>query len=239
MDMEQTDHSYIDRNLASVRTRLERAAESVGRRAEDITLLAAVKSADIGEINYLHQALGIDHIGENRVQQLMSRYGEIDKRGLKLHFIGKLQRNKVKYIIDKVDMIHSVDSVTLADEISARALKSQRCMDVLMEINIGEEPEKSGVMPRLAEETASYIDDLKGIRLCGFMTMAPVCETETQYREYFAKMRELSCDIWTRTLQKEGCPELSMGMSDSFEAAVAEGATTVRIGRYLFRRDMP
>ncbi len=235
--MEEKDYSYIDTNIASVRERLERAALSAGRRAEDITFLAAIKSADIGEINYLHQKLFVDNFGENRVQQLMSRYDEMDKRGLKLHFIGKLQRNKVKYIIDKVDMIHSVDSKALADEISSRAIKARKCMDVLMEINIGEEPDKSGVMPELAKETAVYIDKLKGIRLCGFMTMAPVCRTEEQYRTYFSKMRELSYEIWSRDLKKEGHPELSMGMSGSFEAAVAEGATVVRIGRCLFQKD--
>lgn len=238
MGMERTDYSYIDRNLASVRARLECAARSAGRRAEDISFLAAVKGADVGEINHLHRELGVEHIGENRVQQLISRYDEIDKQGLKLHFIGKLQRNKVKYIIDKVDMIHSVDSTALANEISLRALKTQGRMKALMEINIGEEPEKSGVMPELAEEMASYINGLEGIELCGFMTMAPICETDAQYREYFARMRELSYGIWSRTLQREGYPELSMGMSGSFEAAVAEGATIVRIGRCLFNRDI-
>lgn len=235
--MENKDYSYIDANFASVKERLERAALSAGRKAEDIAFLAAIKSADIGEINHLHRELCIDRFGENRVQQLMSRYDDIDKRGIRLDFIGKLQRNKVKYIIDKVDMIHSVDSKSLADEISSRAVKACKCMDVLMEINIGEEPDKSGVMPDLAAETAMYIDKLDGIRLCGFMTMAPICSTEKQYRTYFSKMRELSFEIWSRELEKEGHPELSMGMSGSFEAAVAEGATVVRIGRCLFQKD--
>ncbi len=232
----KTDYGYIDRNISEVRAEIKSAAEASGRRSGDITFLAAVKTADTDEINYIHNVLGINDIGENRVQQLMSRYGQLDKDNLRIHFIGKLQRNKVKYILDKVYMIHSVDTQGLADEISSRALKCGRKMKVLVEVNIGREPDKSGAMPENVGELAEYIAGLDGLELCGFMTMAPVCENDGEYRIYFSRMRELAYDIWHNTLGRDGRPMLSMGMSGSFRAAVSEGADIVRIGRRLFAK---
>ena len=216
---------------------IRNAANAAGRNAEDITFLAAIKSADTDEVNYLHKELGVSHVGENRVQQLTGRYDMLEKDGLTVHFIGKLQRNKVKYIIDKVDMIHSVDGMSLADEISLRATKAGKTIKVLVEINIGEEEGKSGAMPSDAESLAKYVDGKDGMELCGFMTMAPVCDSDEKYREYFSKMRRLSKDIWENALGREGDPVLSMGMSDSFRAAIAEGATMIRVGRRLFVKD--
>ena len=233
----EKDYSYIDANLSRVMAEIARAADVSGRSVDDVTFLAAIKSADVDEINHLHKALGVSHVGENRVQQLMGRYDALDRNGLSMHFIGKLQRNKVKYIIDKVDMIHSVDTVSLADEISTRAIKSGRRVDVLVEINIGEEADKSGAMPSEAEALARHVDDLEGVRLCGFMTMAPVCPSKEEYKVYFKKMRELSFRIWNESLGKAGAPVLSMGMSDSFAAAIEEGATIVRVGRCLFNKN--
>lgn len=233
----KTDYGYLDKNISEVRAEIKRAAETSGRPSEDITFLAAVKSADTDEINYIHNVLGIKDIGENRVQQLMSRYELLDKNDLRIHFIGKLQRNKVKYIIDKVYMIHSVDTHGLADEISSRALKCGKKMKVLVEVNIGREPDKSGAMPENVGELAQYVAGLDGLELCGFMTMAPVCESDGEYRTYFSHMRELACDIWHNVLGRDGRPILSMGMSGSFRAAIAEGSDIVRIGRRLFQKN--
>lgn len=233
----KNDYGYLDKNISEVRAEIKSAAEASGRSSEDITFLAAVKSADIDEINYIHNVLSINDIGENRVQQLMSRYDMLDKEDLRIHFIGKLQRNKVKYIIDKVYMIHSVDTRGLADEISSRALKCGKKMKVLVEVNIGSEPDKSGAMPDKVGELSQYVAGLDGLELCGFMTMAPICENDGEYRTYFSHMRELAYDIWHNTLGRDGVPMLSMGMSGSFRAAVAEGADIVRIGRRLFAKD--
>ena len=144
------DYSYIDKNLAKIRERMSYAADVAGRE-DDVMLLAAIKSADVGEIKYLHEALGINDVGENRVQQLLERYDQIKDDSLNVHFIGKLQTNKVKYIIDKVCMIHSLDTLKLAQQIDAQAKKHGIVMDVLVEVNSGEEENKSGVMPSEVE----------------------------------------------------------------------------------------
>ena len=169
------DYTYLDQNLARVREDLVRACGEGGYSPEGVILMAAIKSADVDEINYLHTVLGVTHVGENRVQQLLERYDRLDKEGLSIHFIGTLQRNKVKYIIDKVDMIQSLDSDKLADEIEKQAAKIGRIMDVLIEINSGSEISKSGITP---EGTADFARRVTGgayphLRLRGFMTMAP------------------------------------------------------------------
>lgn len=227
-------YSYIDENYAGIKERIAAAAARAGRDAGEITLLAAVKSADVGEINYLHNALGVCDVGENRVQQLTERYGALDKDGLRVHFIGSLQTNKVKYIIDKVSLIHSLDSLRLAEEIDKQAKKRGLVMDVLVEINSGSEESKGGVSPEEAYELCDAIERLEGIRLCGFMTMAPRCETLEDYRPYFTATRRLCDEIWYEKLGRKEAPILSMGMSESFEMAVECGATMVRVGRGLF-----
>ena len=142
------DYSYIDRNLAGIRAGIRDACRAAGRDPDAVTVMGAIKSADPDEINYAHRVLGIHTVGENRVQQLLSRYELLDREGLSLQFIGTLQTNKVKYIIDKVDMIQSLDSEGLAREIQKQAKKHDVVMDVLIEINSGSEESKSGVQPQ-------------------------------------------------------------------------------------------
>ncbi len=227
---------YLERNVAEIRDRIRHAAMLAGRREEDITLLAAVKYADVGEIQYLCHTLGICDIGENRVQQLLEHYEQIDTSGVNFHFIGTLQTNKVKYIIDKVCMIHSLDSLKLAAEIDRQAKKHGRVMDVLVEINSGREENKSGVLPEEAEEFCMKIREFSGICHRGFMTMAPKCEKKEDYLKFFQQTYAQVLDIWTKKLHNIDKPVLSMGMSGSFEEAIACGATVVRIGRSLFIR---
>ncbi len=235
------DYTYLNRNLSRVRGELEAAARAGGYDPEAVTLMAAIKSADVGEINYLHRVLGIHVVGENRVQQLLERYDALDKEGLTIHFIGSLQTNKVKYIIDKVDMIQSLDSERLAREIERQAERIGREMDVLLEINSGGEATKGGIPPAEAESMARLVTngDYPHMRLRGFMTMAPRC-TEEEYHGYFGDTRRLATRIWD-ALRAEGRVEgrmmLSMGMSESYRPAAAEGATLVRVGRGLFCRD--
>ena len=229
------DYSYIDKNVADIRGRMKSAAEGAGRQ-DNTLLLAAIKSADVGEIRYLHEVLGVNDVGENRVQQLMERYDQIKSDSINIHFIGKLQTNKVKYIIDKVCMIHSLDSVKLAQQIDTQAKKHGIVMDVLVEVNSGEEENKSGVMPDEVEAFCEEICKFESIRLRGFMTMAPKCEKKEEYCKYFSKTYKLVLDIWTKKLHNIDRPIISMGMSESFEEAIACGSDIVRVGRALFAK---
>ena len=224
-------YSYVDENLAAIRARIDAARKRSGGR--EVTLLAAVKYTDTEHINYLH-SLGVNDIGENRVQQLLEHWEALDRENLRVHFIGTLQKNKVKYIIDKVSMIHSLDSLSLAQEIEKQAAKHGIVMDVLVEINSGMEENKSGILPDEAAAFCESLGQFSHLNLRGFMTMAPKCEKNEEYRKYFCKTSQLCLDIWQKTLHNIDRPILSMGMSDSFEIAIEEGADIVRVGRALF-----
>ncbi len=227
-----SDLSYLKKNLVQMRQRIDAALEK--GRNQQVTLLAAVKYTDVESVNYLHRELGVNDIGENRVQQLLERWDALDKENLWVHFIGTLQSNKVKYIIDKVCMIHSLDNDSLAAEIEKQAAKKNIVMDVLVEINSGIEENKSGLLPADAAEFCQRLSKYSHINLRGFMTMAPKCEKKEDYRKYFRETSQLCLDIWQKKLHNIGRPILSMGMSESFEVAIEEGADIVRIGRALF-----
>ena len=175
-----TAFSYVDENLAAIRARIDAACERAGGR--EVTLLAAVKYTDTDHINYLH-SLGVNDIGENRVQQLLEHWDALERTNLRVHFIGTLQKNKVKYIIDKVSMIHSVDSLSLAAEIEKQAAKHGIVMDILVEINSGMEENKSGISPAEAAAFCQALAQFSHLNLRGFMTMAPKCEKNEEYRK--------------------------------------------------------
>ncbi len=227
-----SDLSYMDKNLAEIQARIKAAEERAGRGP--VTLVAAVKYTDAEHINYLHRSLGIKNIGENRVQQLLEHWEEIDHHDLHLHFIGTLQCNKVKYIIDKVEMIHSLDSLRLAREIDRQAAKCGVVMNVLVEVNSGDEAQKGGVAFDDLEAFCLKLEEFSCIEVRGFMTMAPKCEKIEDYRKYFQRTSQQCLDIWQKKLHNIGRPILSMGMSDNFEVAIEEGADIVRVGRALF-----
>ena len=224
-------YAYIEQNLKAVQAELATVEEAVGRVGQT-TLIAAVKYATDEELSAL-LSLGVQDVGENRVQQLLAHWDVAKAHGARVHFIGTLQRNKVKYIVDKVAAIHSVDSVALAVEISRRAVALGLVVDVFAEVNIGKEEAKSGVMPDDILALCREITALPGLALKGLMTMAPHCENPADYHAYFAETRALASAVW-QELGLQGAPALSMGMSESFPAAVAEGATMVRVGRRLF-----
>ena len=224
--------SYMDRNVERIRARIDAARARADMR--EVTLVAAIKYTDAEHVNYLHKNLGVHDVGENRVQQLLARWDALDREGLRVHFIGKLQSNKVKYIIDKVVMIHSLDSESLASEIERQAAKKNVVMDVLVEINSGEEENKSGIAPADVADFCASLSRFPHVRLRGFMTMAPKCEKNEEYRKYFRETSQLCLDIWQKKLHNIGRPILSMGMSESFEIAIEEGADIVRVGRALF-----
>ena len=212
---------------------MDAACKKAGRE-EPVTMIAAVKYAEPGEIEYLYRELGVRAVGENRVQQMLEHIEAIDCEGLEFHFIGTLQTNKVKYIIDKVKMIHSLDSLKLAAEIDKQAKKHGIVMDVLVEVNCGEEENKSGLLPSEVEAFCLELPKFSSLRLRGFMTMAPKCEKKEDYLKYFQQTYAQVLDIWTKKLHNIGRPIISMGMSDSFEEAIACGSDIVRIGRRLF-----
>ena len=225
---------YIDKNVSEVRERIEKAKARAGREDDNVMLLAAVKYAEPEEIEYLYHHAGVRQVGENRVQQLLSHIEAIDCEGLEFHFIGTLQTNKVKYIIDKVSMIHSVDSVRLAAEIDRQAKKHGLTMDVLIEINSGEEESKSGVLPEELDALCDAVLGFENINLRGFMTMAPKCEKKEEYLKYFQQTYQQVLDIWAKKMHNISRPIISMGMSDSFEEAILSGSDIVRVGRRLF-----
>ncbi len=230
------DILYLKKNTEEIRNRMEAAEAAIGRPAGSVGMIAAVKYADPEQIGYLVREAGVLDLGENRVQQLLEHYEALADPTVRWHFIGTLQTNKVKYIIDKVTMIHSVDSVKLAAEIDRQAKKHGLVMDVLVEVNGGAEEAKSGVLPEDAEALCRAIGEFSGLRLRGFMTMGPKFEKKEEYLQYFEQTSAQVLDIWTKKLHNIDRPLLSMGMSESFEEAILAGADLVRVGRSLFVR---
>ncbi len=238
--MNPTDTNALIASVADIRDRMKRA----GDRGQ-VTLLAAVKYASAEQIMALRHTCGITNFGENRVQQLLEHYAQLDDPSqYRIHMIGSLQKNKVKYIVDKVCMIHSLDSLSLAEEIDRRCAAGGRIMDVLVEINAGREQSKGGLFPEAASEFCEHLAEFPHLRWRGFMTMAPKCENSTEYFKYFEETSRQCLDIWQKKSDNiysakkdaaECAPIFSMGMSDSFEPAIAAGATIVRIGGALFR----
>ena len=164
-------------------------------------------------------------------------YDALNRDGLDIHFIGSLQKNKVKYIIDKVSMIESLDSLPLAEEIERQAAKHEKVMDCLIEVNIGREAQKGGVLPEDASDFAEKLAVFPHIRLCGIMTMAPKCDDAADYRKYFRESYHIFIDICEKKLHNVDRHVLSMGMSRSFEAALAEGSNLIRVGRAAFEKN--
>ena len=233
--MNERNFDYIDENLAEIREKIKTAASQSEFDVSPV-MIAAVKYADGEEIRYLTESAGVTDIGENRVQQLLEHLEFIDREKINLHFIGSLQTNKVKYIIDKVCLIHSVDSLKLAAEIDKQAKKHGIVMDVLVEINSGREENKSGLMPEDVKTFSLELQKFDSINLRGFMTMAPKCENKAKYFKYFEETCKLVLDIWTILSHNNSKMILSMGMSDSYEEAILSGATHVRIGRSIFKK---
>ena len=196
-------------------------------------LMAVIKTRTAEEINFAIRECGITLVGENRVQELLAHYEEMD-RTAELHFIGTLQKNKVKYIIDKVDMIESLDSEGLAEEIQKRAEKIGKCMPVLIEVNIGREEAKSGIFPEAVENFCLMLKNCPNISVRGLMTIAPNCEDKNEYHRYFSEMNLLKARIFPKYFPDITSPILSMGMSGSFFQALENGSDIIRIGEGIF-----
>ena len=221
----------IARNYLDVKAKVEKAAIKSGRKPEDVTLIAVSKTKPVSEIKQAVEA-GAHRLGENRVQEVMEKYDSLP--GVEWHLIGHLQTNKVKYIIDKVKMIHSVDSLKLATEIDKRAKQHNTSMDILIEVNIGGEESKSGVAPEDTENLCLEIAKLENIHIKGLMTVAPIVENPEDARVYFRKMNKLFVDIRDKNYDNINMTYLSMGMTHDFEVAIEEGANIVRVGTAIF-----
>ena len=244
--MEKFSFERIEKNLSEIEERVKNAAEASGRRKEDVKILAATKTVDPDTINFVISK-GIKYIGENRVQELLDKYDRINKDNVEIHFIGRLQTNKVKYIIDKVSLIHSVDSYKLAAEIDKQAKKHSKVMDILVEVNVGEEESKGGVSADDTLSLVKQISELENVRIKGLMTIPPKCENIPNVnevcdsskkiyknKEFFNKILKLFIDISDKKLDNIYMYELSAGMSDDYETAVECGSTVIRLGRVLF-----
>ena len=221
----------FDINFREIKDNITVAAEKSGRKAKDIILLAATKTVGVDRINYAISN-GLEYIGENRVQEFLSKKDEL--LPCHRHFIGHLQTNKVKDIVPYVELIHSVDSIRLAKEISKQSVKFNKTTDILLEVNIGNEQSKSGFLKTEVENAVREIVKLPNIRIKGLMAIPPICETAEDNRKYFSIMYKLFIDISTKKIDNSSMDFLSMGMSDDYEVAISEGANIVRVGSALF-----
>lgn len=225
--------SDVEYNYKKINENIALAAQKIGKSREDITLLAATKTVAPDVINYAI-SLGLDHIGENKVQELISKYDDYNLQNCSLQFIGHLQTNKVKQIVDKVDLIQSVDSVKLANEIAKQSIKHNKITDVLVEVNIGREENKSGVYPENLDELLCQMAQIDGIKVKGLMTIPPICDNKHKISKYFNNMHNIFIDISQKKLDNIDMTILSMGMSADYYEAILEGANMVRIGSSLF-----
>lgn len=222
----------VKENLEKVHENIKKACEKAGRDPKEVTLISVSKTKPVPMLEEAYAA-GSRDFGENKVQEIIDKYPQLAS-DIRWHMIGHLQRNKVKYIIDKTALIHSVDSLRLAQEISSQAGKRQLEIDILIEVNIAGEESKFGIP---YEETVSLIEEisvLPHIHIIGLMTIAPFVTNPEDNRKYFRKIRELSVDIKQKNIDNVTMSVLSMGMTGDYMVAIEEGATMVRVGTGIF-----
>lgn len=219
-------------NLKAVEEEIEKACERAGRKREEITLIAVSKTKPISMLQEIYDE-GIRDFGENKVQELSMKYEELPK-DIRWHMIGHLQRNKVKQVVDKACLIHSVDSYRLAEEINIQAKKKGIVAPILVEVNIAEEESKFGIHKEDAIQLVEEIAELENIRIEGLMTIAPFVEDPEENRQYFRNIRQLSVDIAEKNIDNVSMNVLSMGMTGDYTVAIEEGATMVRVGTGIF-----
>lgn len=229
---EKLSINFLEANYSDIKSRFDAAVKKSGRENGQVILLAATKTVAPEIINEAIR-LGITHIGENRVQEFLSKNDAITENVTR-HFIGHLQTNKVKDIVGKVSMIESVHSLKLAREIGKCSEKLGITTDVLIEINIGGEESKSGFSPDEIEAAVDEMSTIHGIRIRGLMCIPPICEERLKVREYFNRMHKLFIDIGLKKRDNVSMEFLSMGMSSDFEDAIECGSNLVRVGTALF-----
>uniref|UniRef100_UPI0040564340 YggS family pyridoxal phosphate-dependent enzyme n=1 Tax=Agathobacter sp. TaxID=2021311 RepID=UPI0040564340 len=222
----------IKEQLLSVEKNIQKACQNAGRSRQEVTLIAVSKTKPIEMLTEAYDA-NIRHFGENKVQELCDKFEQLPK-DIHWHMIGHLQTNKVKYLIGKTCLIHSVDSFKLAAEIEKQAAKSETTMDILIEVNIAKEETKFGISK---EETISLVKEISKfphIRIKGLMTIAPYTENQEDNRLFFRQIKELAVDIKNQNIDNVSMDILSMGMTGDYMTAIEEGATIVRVGTGIF-----
>ncbi len=222
----------IQDNIKEVKKRIRAACTRCHRVEEEITLIDVTKTKPIAMLQEAYDA-GERNFGENKVQELCEKY-EIMPKDIKWHMIGHLQRNKVKYIVDKVELIHSVDSYRLAEQIDLEAKKKNVVVNILVEVNVAQEDTKFGLKTQEVMNLVENIAKLSSIRIKGLMTVAPFTDNAEENRSYFKKMRQLCVDINAKNIDNVSMDVLSMGMTGDYEVAIEEGATMVRVGTGIF-----
>lgn len=223
----------ISENVKLVKEKINSAALACGRRPEEITLVAATKMNDAERVREAIAA-GVTVCGENRVQELTEKNALGAYSGAELHFIGHLQKNKVKYIVGAVSLIHSVDSIELIEVIDRQAAKLGIVQDILLEVNIGAEEAKSGFEPEKIALVLPRVAEFPCVRVRGLMAIPPICADPEENRPYFCRMKQLFIDNRTKKYDNVSMDFLSMGMSSDYEVAISEGANLVRVGTSIF-----
>ncbi len=224
---------YIKDNLAEIEARIQAACDRSNRERSDVQLIAVSKTVEADVMNASID-YGVTDLGENRVQEVRRKYDDVKEA--KWHLIGHLQTNKVKYIIDKVDLIHSVDSYRLAEEISKRAGNHNKMMSVLLQVDMAEETQKFGMASDEVKSLLEGILDLENIKVEGLMFIAPFVSEAEQVRVYFQSMKKLFDELKVIKHERLDMKHLSMGMTNDFEVAIEEGATLLRVGTGIYGR---
>lgn len=222
----------LTENVIEVEKNIQAACDRAGRSRDEVRLIAVSKTKPVSDIEEV-LTTGILDYGENKVQELSDKY-EVLPKNIRWHMIGHLQRNKVKYLIGKTVLIHSVDSLRLAEQIEHEAAKADTVMNVLIEVNVAGEESKFGTTCNEAIELVKAVAALKHIKIKGLMTIAPFTDNPEDNRIYFKKLKQLSVDIKSKNIDNVDMDELSMGMTGDYEVAIEEGATMVRVGTGIF-----
>ena len=232
--LNDNDFDNIRENLKVIREKISEAAVKSGRGENDVSLMAVTKTIDVPRINYAIEECGVNLIGENRVQEFESKAGELSLSGCKAHLIGHLQSNKAKKIVGRVDVIQSVDTVSIAREIAKHALARGISQKVLIEVNIGCEWSKFGFDISEVDEKTEEIAEIDGIKVEGLMCVAPICENNSELLKIFENMHKLFIDIDSKKSDNIDMKILSMGMSGDYETAILGGSNLVRVGSAIF-----
>ena len=222
----------IKENLEEVREKIRQACQRSGRREEDVTLISVSKTKPVEMLREAYEA-GSRDFGENRVQEIMEKYGQMPE-DVRWHMIGHLQKNKVRQVIDKAVLIHSVDTVELAEQIEKDAAKRDLTVDILLEVNVAEEESKFGFRTEEVEAAVMKIKEFPHVHIKGLMTIAPFVSNSEDNREVFKKLYQLYVDIRSKNIDNVDMSVLSMGMTGDYEVAVEEGATMIRVGTGIF-----
>ncbi len=222
----------IVENIKEIQNEIKEVCDKVGRDANEVTLIAVSKTKPYTDVLEALKSGCVDY-GENKVQELDQKYDLLPKN-INWHMIGHLQRNKVKYLVGKAKMIHSVDSLRLANQIEKEYAKKDMTADILIEVNMAGEESKFGIKPEETEQLIREISQLEHVKVCGLMTIAPYTLNPEDNRIYFKKLRELSVDIDSKNIDNVTMSELSMGMSGDYKVAIEEGSTMIRVGTKIF-----